>query len=84
MARKRVKVRAVSRPASGGGVLEGLWSLIAWLTGILVSLAVGFGMTGEILTIPNIPSVITITAGWIVIVLALLGAVLKIIDRAGR
>jgi hypothetical protein len=76
MAKKKTMAKA--------GVLESLWSLVAWLTGILVSLAVGFGMIGETLTIPAIPTVVTVTAGWIVVVLAILGALLKIIDKLGK
>ncbi len=71
------------RSESTGSVLSGLWSLIAWLTGILVSLAVGFGMIAGTLTIPSIPSVLVVTAGWVVVILALLGALLKIIDKIG-
>lgn len=66
--------------------LAGVWRFIVWLVGVLVFLAVGFGMTGEngipILRIPYIPDLVTITAGWIVIILTLIGALLKIIDKA--
>ncbi len=62
--------------------LAEVWSLIIWIAGILVSLAVGFGMTGRTLVVPYIPDVITISAGWIVIILTLLGVLLKLIDLA--
>lgn len=62
------------------GPLSDVWSFIVWLVGIIVALAVGFGMTDGTLSIPLIPEIITIAAGWIVIVLALLGVLLKIID----
>lgn len=62
--------------------LAGVWGLIAWLVGILVSLAVGSGMIGETLTIPYIPGVVTVVAGWLVVVLTLVGVLLKIIDLA--
>jgi len=64
-------------------VLVSLWSLIAWLTGILVSLAVGFGMISGTLSIPRIPEIVTATAGWIVVILTVLGVLLKIIDKLG-
>jgi hypothetical protein len=64
-------------------VLVNLWSLIAWLTGILVSLAVGFGMVSGTLSIPRIPEIVTATAGWIVVILTVLGVLLKIIDKLG-
>lgn len=53
---------------------------VLWLVGILVSLAVGFGMTSKVLAIPYIPEIMTIIAGWIIIVGTLVGAVLAIIN----
>jgi hypothetical protein len=66
------------------GPLSGVWSFIMWLVGLLVSLAVGFGMTDGTLKIPLLPQVLTVTAGWIVVVLAILGVLLKLIDLASR
>ena len=62
--------------------LASLWSFVLWLVGILVFLAVGFGMIGETLIVPWIPVLITITAGWFVVVLTILGFVLKVIDMS--
>jgi len=67
----------------GNTVLASLWALIAWLTGVLVSLAVGFGMISGTLPIPRIPEIVTAVAGWIVVILAILGVLLKIIDKLG-
>ena len=67
--------------AKGKGPFSLLINLAVWLTGVLVSLAVGFGMTEEILTIPSIPEVVTVVAGWIVIVLTLLSVVLAILEK---
>lgn len=64
------------------GPLAEIWGFIIWLVGILVSLAVGFGMVGGTLTVPYISVLITIVAGWIVVILTLLGVLLKIIDVA--
>jgi hypothetical protein len=66
---------AKSRP------IANLINLGAWLTGILVSLAVGFGMADTILTVRYIPEIVTIIAGWIVIILTIATVVLAIIDR---
>jgi hypothetical protein len=66
---------AKSRPIST------LVSLVVWLTGVLVSLAVGFGMTSGTLSIPWIPLVITIWAGWVVVILTVLSIILAIADR---
>lgn len=62
------------------GVLKQIWTFIAWLTGVLVSLAVGFGMVDGTLPIRFIPGALTSIAGWIVIILALIGAIIAIID----
>lgn len=62
-------------------VLSNVITLIVWLTGILVSLAVGFGMIDGKLTVWNIPTIITVYAGWIVVILTIVGVVLKIIER---
>lgn len=70
--------------ANNKDMLRGVWSFVAWLTGFIVSLAVGFGLVGGVLTIPNVPSVVTLTAGWIVIVLAILGALLKLLDKFSK
>jgi hypothetical protein len=62
------------------GPLAGVWSFIVWLVGVLVSLAVGFGMADGVLNVRYIPPVVTAVAGWIVVVLTVVGVVLKIID----
>ena len=54
--------------------------IIAWLTGVLVSLAVGFAMIGNTLTIPYVPDVVTMIAGWIVVLTTLISAILAIIN----
>jgi len=73
--RPMIRYRKEYRP------LAEVWSLVIWLVGILVSLAVGFGMTGGTLVVPYIPDVIAMAAGWIVIILTLLGVLLKFIDK---
>lgn len=72
-------IRRVSRP------LASVWGFIVWLVGVIVSLAVGFGMVNGALSIePYIPDMITAVAGWVVVILAVLGLLLKIIDLASR
>jgi hypothetical protein len=58
-----------------------LVSLVVWLTGVLVSLAVGFGMIDQVLTVQWISSVITMWAGWVVVILTLLSVILAIADK---
>lgn len=60
---------------------SGPMGIIAWITGILVSLAVGFGMVGETLTIPYIPNVITQVAGWIVVIGAIISLIMAIFNK---
>lgn len=60
---------------------SGIMGIIIWLVGILVSLAVGSGMIDKTLTIPGIPEIITIVAGWIVVVGAIIGALVAIFNK---
>ena len=59
-------------------------NFVVWLTGVLVSLAVGFGMVDKVLTIRWLEwngAIITVVAGWVVIVLTILSVILAIVDR---
>jgi hypothetical protein len=64
-----------------GKKMKGVLNFVAWLTGVLVSLAVGFAMTGGTLTVPWLPSIITVVAGWIVVVTTLLSVVLAVLKQ---
>jgi len=66
--------------AKAVGGIGKLVNLGAWLTGILVSLAVGFGMISGTLTIPYVETIVPI-AGWIVVILTLVSVILAIVDR---
>jgi hypothetical protein len=76
------KKRRATSNGSVGGALTGLVSIVMWITAVLVSLAVGFGMTSGTLAVPYIPFAVMQVAGWIVVILTLLGVVLKIIEKA--
>lgn len=56
-------------------------SFIAWLTGVLVSLAVGFAMVDQVLYIWWVPILITQIAGWIVIVTTVVSVILALIKN---
>ena len=60
--------------------LGSLVSFIAWLTGVIVSLAVGVALVNGSLEVPYI-GVVNVVAGWIVVFTTLLGAILAIINR---
>jgi hypothetical protein len=66
---------AKSKPVSG------LVNIAAWITGILVSLAVGFGMVDGVLNVRFIPTVITIIAGWLVVILTIISVILAIANK---
>ena len=77
MAKKKAKKKT-------GSPLASFISFIAWLTGVLVSLSVGFALINEVLTLPSwlggnvgVPEVV----GWIVVLTTLLGAILTIIRK---
>lgn len=59
----------------------GLLSLVMWIVGVLVSLAVGFGMTSGALTVPYVQAVVPI-AGWIVVIGTVIGVILAIANAA--
>ncbi|MDO8467348.1 MAG: hypothetical protein Q7S56_00145 [Nanoarchaeota archaeon] len=59
---------------------------LAWFTGVVVSLAVGFGLIKATLVLPtwlggatNIGSWLTIAIGWVVVITTLISAILAII-----
>jgi len=73
---------------TNAGPVKSLVSLAVWITGVLVSLAVGFGMTAGGALNQSIPyisgisgGIIISIAGWIVIVLTLVSMVLAIINN---
>jgi len=66
------------------GALAQVWGIVAWVTGVLVSLAVGFGMVNGTLPVKYIPVEVTAVAGWIVVILTLLGVILAMVDQLGR
>ncbi len=80
MPKKEVKERKTVVTETKG-MLAAVWGFVAWLTGVIVSLAVGFGLISNTLSVPWIPIIITETAGWIVFILTGLGAVLAILDK---
>ncbi|MCK5624913.1 hypothetical protein KAI04_03670 [Candidatus Pacearchaeota archaeon] len=53
-------------------------NFIVWLTGVIVSLAVGFGLIGGTLSVPYI-GIVNVIAGWVVIVTTLLGVILALL-----
>jgi hypothetical protein len=57
-----------------------LVTFVAWLTGVIVSLAVGFGLIDGVLAVPYIGMVNAI-AGWIVVVVTIVGAIMAVAGK---
>ncbi len=83
---RRSRKAAVSAPRRRSSSLTSLWSFIVWVAGVLVSLAVGFGMVDGTLNVTQlfVPIVVSQVAGWLVVILAVLGVILKIVDVLGN
>jgi purine-cytosine permease-like protein len=58
-----------------------LVGLVAWIVGVLVALAVGSGMIQKVLIVPGIPAIITIVAGWVVVVGAVISVILAVFKK---
>ena len=58
-------------------------NFVAWLTGVIVSLAVGFGMIGGTLSLPTWlgGDVVAMVAGWIVVLTTAASVVLAILKQ---
>jgi len=67
--------------AKNNGSLGQVLNFVAWLTGVLVSLAVGFGMVDGVLSIRWIPEVVTMVAGWIVVIGTVLSVIMALANR---
>ena len=66
--------------AKKANTLGKLVNFVAWLTGVIVSLAVGVALTQGTLSVPYI-GVVNEIAGWIVVFTTLLGAILAIVNK---
>ena len=66
-----------------GGLISTLVSAVLWLTGVIVSLSVGFAMIDGVLNLPSWLGglIVAQAAGWVVIVLTIIGVVLAIINN---
>ena len=71
------------REKNDKNVLERLVGFLAWITGVIVSLAVGFGMTSGTLTVPKIQPVVPFF-GWVVVITTLLSVLLAIIHKVRK
>ena len=58
-------------------------NFVTWFTGVVVSLAVAFGMINGSLTVPILNQVpfLMVAVGWIVVITTLVSAVLAIMQK---
>jgi len=63
-------------------------NIVAWITGAVVSLVVGFGMIDGVLSLPTwlgggtaIVDFIVLAVGWIVVATTLVGAILAVLNQ---
>ena len=75
--------KAAPEPAPVAQGASKLLSFIAWLTGVLVSLSVGFAMIDGTLSLPTWlgGSVVAMIVGWIVVITTIAGVVLAIMGK---
>lgn len=87
--KKATKKKSVKKESEkkGKSFLERTIGFFAWLTGVIVSLAVGFGMVSENLFVGPaandlwIPVSITVFFGWVVVITTLLSVLLAIVHK---
>ncbi|MAG07473.1 hypothetical protein CMI46_01505 [Candidatus Pacearchaeota archaeon] len=68
----------MAKKSTGNG-LSKLVSFVAWLTGVIVALAVGFALIDGGLSVPYLGMVNAI-AGYVVVIATILGVILGIVD----
>lgn len=58
-------------------------NFVAWLTGVIVSLAVGFAMIDKVLSLPSWlgGSTLAMPVGYVVVITTAIGVVLAIINK---
>ena len=59
---------------------SGLMGIIAWIVGVIVSLAVGFALVDGTIAVPYI-GVVNVIAGWIVVIGAIISVIMAIINK---
>ena len=61
-----------------------LVSILTWIVGVIVALAVGSGMINKTLTVPGLTAgnfIVTVIAGWVVVVGAIISIILAIFGK---
>lgn len=58
-----------------------LVGILVWIVGVISALAVGSGMIDGTLVIPAIPTIVTVVAGWVVVIGAIISLILAIFSK---
>jgi hypothetical protein len=64
-----------------GKKVKSILNFVAWLTGVIVSLAVGFALIDGVLMVRWIPMIVTQIAGWVVVISTLVSAALALLKQ---
>ncbi|MFW6283073.1 MAG: hypothetical protein ACOC1P_03405 [Minisyncoccales bacterium] len=80
---KQFSEKPMPAKKSEATMISKLLNLVVWLTGVIVSLSVGFGMIGRTLSLPFWlgGDIVAMIAGWVVVITTLSGVVLAILNR---
>ena len=72
----------MGKDSKGKETMAKFISFLMWLTGVIVALTIGFAMTNGTLSLPVWlgGATLAMIAGWIVIIAAVLGVILEIIE----
>lgn len=74
---KKVETKKIEK----GNLKNNLLRFSTWLTGVIVSLMMGFAMINKYIIIPHIPILVVIVAGWAVIVITVLNIILAFFNK---
>ncbi|MBT3397407.1 hypothetical protein HOA55_00160 [archaeon] len=58
----------------------GILSIITWIVGIIVSLAVGFALIDGVIAVPML-GIVNVIAGWVVVVGAIISVIMAIFSK---
>jgi hypothetical protein len=74
MAEEKVKDEPVK-------VKSNLLKFLTWLTGVIVSLMMGFAMINRYIIVPHVPITVVIIAGWAVLIMTVLNIALALFKK---
>lgn len=64
--------------------MNALVTFVAWLVGVIVSLAVGEALINGTLAVSYIGTITNVVAGWIVVIVTIIGVLMAIVNKLNR